>query len=131
MKRCRRGRSRYRRSVAQLPEPTDRGSGTVLMVVVMALAGFLITVTLTLASAIVARHRAGAIADLSALAAASVAPAPDACERARRVAAANAGRLTRCRILGDGSVLVDVELAVGGLPGPARGSARAGQGRPG
>jgi secretion/DNA translocation related TadE-like protein len=114
---------------AEVHEGTDRGSGTVLMAVVMVLAGFLITVTLMLASAIVARHRAGAIADLSALAAASVAPAPDACERARRVAAANAGRLVQCRILGDGSVLVGVELAAsnGGPLGPARGSARAGR----
>jgi secretion/DNA translocation related TadE-like protein len=134
-----------------MTEP-ERGSGTVLMVVVMTLAGFLITVTLVLASAIVARHRAGAVADLSALAAASGPPGPQACARARRVATANAGRLLRCRILGDGSVLVDVELAggsgsrgsggrggggpgglsgvAGALIGTARGSARAGQAPP-
>jgi secretion/DNA translocation related TadE-like protein len=108
-------------------QPPDRGGGTVLMVIVMMMAGFLITVTLSLASAIVARHRAGAIADLAALAAASADPGPEACARAQRVASANAGRLTHCRILGDRSVLVRVELAQGGLPGPARGSARAGQ----
>jgi secretion/DNA translocation related TadE-like protein len=104
----------------------QRGSGTVLMVVVVAMAGFLITVTLLLGSAIVARHRAGAIADLAALAAAGVPPGPQACERALRVVDRNAGRLTGCRILGDGSVLVKVELEVGGRPGPAQGSARAG-----
>ena len=106
---------------------TERGSGTVLMLVLMTMAGFLIMVTLLLASAIVARHRAGAIADLSALAAASGPPGAEACDRARRVAGANAGRLVRCQILGDGSVLVDVEwAAAGGLPGIAHGSARAG-----
>ena len=86
----------------------DRGSGTVLMLAVTAVAGFLTMVTLMLAAAVLARHRAGAIADLSAL------------------AAANAGKLTGCRILDDGSVLVSVELAVGGRLGPARGLARAG-----
>lgn len=114
-----------------MAEVTERGSGTVLMAIVMTIAGFLIMVTLMLGSAIVARHRAGAIADLSALAAASALPAPRACDHARRVAAANAGRLVRCRILGDGSVVVDVELADGhgvrGLPGTASGSARAGR----
>ena len=126
----------------------ERGSATVLMLAVAGLAGFLIMVTLVTAGAIVARHRAGAIADLAALAAAG-APGPgsgalsldggafgpdggafdpDACARARRVAAANAGRLTGCRFPGDGSVVVDVELPVRGLPVPARGSARAGPG---
>ena len=118
-------------SVAELvaePAPqTERGSGTVLMVVAIAMTGFLITVILVLASAIVARHRAGAIADLSALAAAGGSPGPQACARARRVARANAGRLISCQILGDGSALVQVELLGSGLPIPARGTARAGQ----
>ena len=96
------------------------------MLAVLMMAGFLVAVTLMLASAIVARHRAESIADLSALAAAGAAPGTDACDRARRVAAASTGRLTGCRILADGSVRVDVELAVGGHLGLARGSARAG-----
>lgn len=105
----------------------DRGSGTVLMVAVLSMAGVLITITLGLASAIVARHRAGAIADLSALAAAAGPPGAPACARARRVADRDSGRLTGCRILADGSVVVSVEVSGSGLPGPARGSARAGR----
>jgi secretion/DNA translocation related TadE-like protein len=109
----------------------ERGSGTVLMLVLVTLGGFLITVTLALAGAFVARHRAGAIADLAALAAASVPPGPESCERARRIAEANAGRLLSCSDLGDGSVRVDVGLvgAPGPLLGAVTGSARAGPGR--
>jgi secretion/DNA translocation related TadE-like protein len=110
-----------------MTEDGERGSATVLMAGVMVLAGFLIAVSLQLASAIVARHRAGAIADLSALAAASGTTQPEGCEQARRVAAANGGRLLNCRMLADGSMTVDVGLGGGGLPGPARASARAGQ----
>jgi secretion/DNA translocation related TadE-like protein len=109
---------------------TERGSGTVLMVVVIMMAGFLITVVLLLASSIVARHRAGAIADLSALAAASDSPGGQSCTRARRVAKANGGRLIGCRLLGDGSVIVQIEVSGRGLPIPARGAARAGAARP-
>ena len=99
-----------------------------LMMGAMVVTGFLITVILLLANSIVTRHRAGAIADLSALAAAGGSPGPEACARARRVARANAGRLTSCQILADGSVLVQIELLGSGLPIPARGTARAGQG---
>jgi secretion/DNA translocation related TadE-like protein len=107
----------------------ERGSGTVLMVVLVMAAGFLITVTLALAGAIVARHRAGAIADLSALAAASGPPGPGACEQAQQVAAANGGQLRDCRVLGDASVFVKVGLAGSGLSllGVVEGTARAGQ----
>jgi len=120
----RRGASRAE-PVAESLTQTERGSGTVLMLVAMTMAGFLITVILVLASSIVARHQAGAIADLSALAAASESPGPQTCARARRVARANGGRLVGCQILRDGSVLVRIEVS-GGLPIPARGTARAG-----
>jgi secretion/DNA translocation related TadE-like protein len=99
----------------------ENGSGTVLMVVVMTLAGFLIMATLWLASALVARQRAASIADLAALAAAGGPAGPQACQRARRVADLNAGRLIGCRLLDDGSVVVEVEVE------PARGTARAGR----
>jgi secretion/DNA translocation related TadE-like protein len=118
----------------------DRGSGTVLMAVLMVVAGFLVMLVLALGGVVVARHRAGAIADLAALAAASEPPGPTACERARRVAQANAGRVMDCRILNDGSVVVEVKRAgpgppggrfgIGGLLARVTGSARAGAGPP-
>lgn len=49
----------------------ERGSGTVLMINLVVLAGLLIAVILSLEGAIVTRHRAGAAADLAALAAVS------------------------------------------------------------
>jgi secretion/DNA translocation related TadE-like protein len=111
-----------------MAEATERGSGTVLMTVLITMAALSITVTLMLASATVARHRAGAIADLAALAGASASPGEPACDRAQLVADANAGRLVGCRILSDGSVVVCVELTDRrGLLGTARASARAGQ----
>jgi hypothetical protein len=111
----------------------ERGSGTVLVLVLVILCGFLITVTLGLGTAILQRHRAGAAADLAALAAVDAGTGPtdgapgdesaigpasgsdDAgsdllggCAEARRVALANDARLDDCRWLSDGSVLVRV-----------------------
>jgi secretion/DNA translocation related TadE-like protein len=97
------------------------------MVLVMIVAGLLVTAALGLSSAIIARHRAEAVADLAALAAAATGPDPQACGIARRVAVANAGRLTGCRFAADGSVTVDVQLAAGSRLGLARASARAAQ----
>ena len=121
-------------------EMNDRGSGTVLMAVLMLVTGVLVALVLALGGVVVARHRAGAIADLAALAAAGEPPGPTACERARRVAQANAGRVVGCRILADGSVVVEVKrsgagppggrFGVGGLLAQVTGSARAGAGPP-
>ena len=112
----------------------DRGSGTVVIAALLAFAGFMIAVTGALAVAIVARHRAGAIADLAALAAASgeseseSGAGPD-CSRAHWVTEANGGQVVDCRILADGSVQVEVAVRTPGRgPGRATGSARAAPG---
>jgi secretion/DNA translocation related TadE-like protein len=81
-------------------------------------------------AAIVARHRASVVADLSALAAADalLAGAPAPCLSAARVAAAHGGRVVSCR-LGQDEVRVLTELPpvalLEFLP-PARARARAG-----
>jgi secretion/DNA translocation related TadE-like protein len=87
-------------------------------------------VGLHLGAAVIARHRAEAAADLAALAAAGVAVegVQTACDRAGEVAAAMAGTVTSCRLVGwDALVEVHVPAAVT-LPGTdgAVGRARAG-----
>lgn len=116
--------------------PVDRGSAGLLVAWAAALVVLAAVVATTWAGAVVARHRAGRIADLAALAAARSAqlgPA-DGCAAAARVTAAGGGRLESCRLLGDGStgVLVAVDGPLAGGPlgwlhaGPARARARAG-----
>lgn len=80
----------------------------------VALIGVLWTVTLGLVAvggARVARHRAQAAADLTALAvAAQAVPAgKEACRRGEATAAANSARLVRCAVVG---ALADVVVAV-------------------
>ena len=107
----------------------DRGSGSVLVVSVLAAAALLAFAVAMLGQAVAVRHRAQAAADLAALAAASSWPVPD-CAAGARVAAANGALLTGCRAGVDGSVDVAVVVARGvalrGV-GPARATARAGQ----
>ena len=80
--------------------------------------------------AIVARHRASVVADLSALAAADalLAGSPSPCLAAARVAAAQGGRVVSCH-LGQDEARVLAEMPpvplLGFLP-PARARARAG-----
>lgn len=114
--------------------PTDRGSGTVLMVAVVA-ALFLLTVAgVAVASAVLAVHRARAAADLAALsgavALAQGQPGPSACGAAGVVAARNGALLLGCGAGADGSVLVStstrVALGIPGQPRVASASARAG-----
>jgi secretion/DNA translocation related TadE-like protein len=95
------------------PEP-DRGSATVWVVSlagVLALLGLAVVLT---GAAAVARHRAGAAADLAALAGAqhAVTGAGDPCGTARRLAEANAARLVRCRAGPDAVVAVTVAVPV-------------------
>jgi secretion/DNA translocation related TadE-like protein len=88
------------------------------------------------AGVVTARHRAGSVADLAALAAARAAElgAAEPCGVAAEVAAAGGARLESCRALADGSTGVVVAVAgpvVGGPlgwlhTGPARARARAG-----
>ncbi|SDC43347.1 helicase/secretion neighborhood TadE-like protein [Geodermatophilus telluris] len=109
----------------------ERGSATVWTV---ALAGVLVAVGLAavlVGAAVVARHRAGAAADLAALAGAAraVAGDPAACDTAGEVARANGAALTACTVADGAVVAVTVEVAV--RLGPlasrtAQGRARAG-----
>lgn len=82
---------------------------------------------LAVAQAVQARHRAGAAADLAALAASDEAllGRAEACATARRVAAAQGARLTRCTLAGEVSDLT-VTARAGGFTVEVR--ARAGPG---
>ena len=109
-----------------------RGSATVL---VLALAGLLAVVGglgATVGAVAVARHRAAAVADLAALAAADRALAGEvtACAAARRAAAAGSAVLDSCRLTGqvaDVAVTVRPAGALGSW-GVARSHSRAGPG---
>lgn len=112
----------------------ERGSGTVLMVAVVAVLFLLTVAGVAVASAVLAMHRARAAADLAALsgavALAQGQPSSSACGAARVVAARNGAVLRDCRAGADGSVLVrtstHVTLAIPGQPRAAVASARAG-----
>jgi len=105
----------------------ERGSATVWVLV---LCGVLATVgvaVVLMGAAVVARHRAGAAADLAALAgAARAVQGGDGCGEASRLARANAAQLTGCDVEPGGRVLVtvDVPVALGRL-GVFTASARA------
>lgn len=94
---------------------SDSGGATVLVV---AMAGVLMFVTLGLATAgglVTAQRRAQSAADLTALAAAAAMDL-DACAEALRVAAANAAALDSCAVDG-ADVLVTVSVAGPTMPG--------------
>ncbi|WP_432506967.1 Rv3654c family TadE-like protein [Kineococcus arenarius] len=114
--------------------PRDGGSGSVLLLGVVAAALALAVAVAGLGAAVAAGHRARAAADLAALAGADAALGRadgPACERAQRVLRAN-GAAGGCAVAADGSVRVEAEVVVGGpfaalLAGtPARAAARAG-----
>lgn len=107
----------------------DEGSGTVLVVALLAVAVVLAAALGTLGRAQVARGRAQAAADLAALAAAGavavppgvpVAPAAieaaDPCGRAVATAERNGARVTSCAAGADG--VVSVRVSVDGGRGP-------------
>ncbi len=108
----------------------QRGSATVWLLCCCMLLLGLGSVLVLEGAAIVARHRASVVADLSALAAAEelLAGAPSPCLSAARVAAAHGGRVVSCE-LGRAEVRVLAEMPrsplLGFLP-PARARARAG-----
>lgn len=98
--------------------------GVILVLLIVTVSG------LSLASAVLASHRARAAADLAALAGAAMLMrgerASTACESAARVAAANHGRVQQCVASGaEVRVSVAVHAGVRGL-GTATASARAG-----
>jgi hypothetical protein len=128
----------------------DAGSGVVWVLAVTAVAVMVMGLIGAVGAAVTARHRAESAADLAALAAASLAapavpPAPAggagadspdgaarsaACARATSVAAAVGARLSDCRPLADGSVLVGVSVPVRlAWLGPVEAKARARAGR--
>ena len=116
------------------PTRGERGSATVLMLVVVAALTSLAVGAATVAGVLVAQRRAAAAADLAALAAAdaltghgwSAAGNAPACLVARGVSGANGGRLTGCLVQGRAvvvGVVVDVSSPFGGswsVPGRAR-----------
>ena len=114
----------------------DRGSAGLLAAWVGALVVLAAVLAVSWGGVVLARHRAGSLADLAALAAARSAELGSAepCSAAVEVVAAAGGRLESCEELADGStgvvVAVDGPRAGGALgwlrTGPARARARAG-----
>lgn len=110
------------------PARDDTGAATLLAAILIAA---LVSITLggvQIGSAVVARHRAQAGADMSALAAAMWLPqgAASACRQAAAVSHAMGAQLSRCDV-DQLDVVVAVEVATGRLLGArAHASARAG-----
>ena len=108
----------------------DRGSATVLAIAVIVLITSAGVAGVTLGSALVARHRTAAAADLAALAGAARATEGQtaACAHARAVAAANRAGLASCRVAGQVvEVVAVIRLpSLFGVPMTARSRARAG-----
>ena len=125
------------RAVAQAEEPaaTDQGSATILVLSICLLAMVLATAVAATGSAIVARHRAQAAADLGALAAADVLvgrATGEPCAAAARVAFAQGASVTHCEVSGT-DVLVRAAVEPRGPAaalGVAVAAARAGPGQP-
>jgi len=99
----------------------ERGSGTLWVVVAVALLTTFALSAAAIGGAVVTRHRAGSAADFAALAGADALASggADPCGAARRVAVRYGAVLTRCTTTG---MVVDVvvELSAGGLVGPGR-----------
>ncbi len=108
------------------PSRGDRGSATVLAVAMVAVLLCVTGAGAYLGSAVVARHRAQAAADLASLAAAARLPSglAAACARATLVARAMRVEHAQCRVV-DLDVVVTVEVAVA-FAGVATATARAG-----
>ncbi|MFI0238182.1 Rv3654c family TadE-like protein [Streptomyces sp. NPDC016845] len=118
VRRARRGRAR-----------SDRGSATVWVAMALAAIGIVFGGLLTMSRAVEARHRAGAAADLAALAAADhwMEGGPVACALAKKVARAQDARVTRCAVHGQ---ISDVTAMSGTGPLEARARSRAGPAGP-
>lgn len=106
----------------------DRGSGTVLVLGVVAVALVLATTLAGLGQVVAGKARAQTAADLAALAAATrlraTADVGGSCDLAEQVVTRNGARLTACGH--DGAGVVQITVAVPTPFGPARASARAG-----
>lgn len=106
----------------------DRGSGSVLVIALVAVSVVLAGVVGLMAGVQTARARAQAAADLGALAGAHrlLVGAGDACARAREVVERNGATLVRCEEVGAGAVAVRtvVPSPVGGAAAAARAGPR-------
>lgn len=111
--------------------PSDRGSGTVVALGLVAAVLTLLLSLLLLGAAVAARHRASVAADLAALAAADVVLGRadgSPCSRAAEVAGAQQAHLDACVVSGD-TVTVRVSAVPRGVAaslGKATARARAG-----
>lgn len=118
------------------PAGHDGGSASIWVLTAGVLVWVVTVAVLAVAQGMVARHRAGAAADLAALAAADRAYfQPDAtdvvCAVASALARANAAELVACTVVGqvvDVTVRVDVAGPIGTVVGPATVRSRAGPG---
>lgn len=93
----------------------DDGSGTVFALTTVLVAIFLLGVVLLVGQAAVLKHRAGNVADLSALAAADVARGlmpGDPCQIAAQVAADNDAELLECTLVEPELSTVDVTVGI-------------------
>ena len=90
----------------------DRGSATVWVIALSAALAVVGAAVVLVGAATVARHRAGAAADLAALAAAgrAVRGEPGACGLAADVARANAATLVSCTV--DVDAVVDLRVSI-------------------
>ncbi|MFE9682651.1 Rv3654c family TadE-like protein [Streptomyces sp. NPDC006285] len=124
-----RGGIRARRRLCAPQAAPDRGSATIWTVGALAVLCVVFGAVLVMGQAVVARHRAGAAADLAALAAADhwMDGGTEACGRADQVARAQGTRVVRCAVSGDVS---DVTVAAGRGPLTAEVRSRAGPAGP-
>ena len=107
-------RDRHRRGRAGCDRTADAGIATVWGLMIMGILLLLAAVSAGVVSLIGARHQAEAAADVAALAGAQAAvDGEEPCEAARRIAVANDGLLTRCRVAGQ---IVEVRVDVDGPP---------------
>lgn len=105
--------------MTSLKNGADDGSGTVFGLMTTLVAIFLVGVVMLVGQAAVLTHRAGKVADLSALAAADVARGltpGDPCETARQVAEDNNAHLVQCTLVEPELTTVDVKVGID-LPG--------------
>ncbi|MEV7426061.1 Rv3654c family TadE-like protein [Streptomyces sp. NPDC091212] len=91
------------RAASRAGSTEDRGSATVWVAMAATTMCAVFAVVLAMGQAVAARHRAGAVADLAALAAAdhALAGPAEACRRAAEVAAAQGGEVVRCALSGE------------------------------
>ncbi|MFI0860329.1 Rv3654c family TadE-like protein [Streptomyces smyrnaeus] len=104
---------------------SDRGSASVWAALSVVVLCGVFAAVLGFGQAVYVRHRAGAVADLAALAAAERAAAGPAraCEAARRVARAQDARVARCAVRGE---VADLDAGVRWGPYSSRVRSRAG-----